>query len=276
MQAVDCVLGADAEQRLESGELLFLAGAPFAVPSGDDLAFLVRQQPAGWRKHIVYDPHTGAVSGCAPAAAVRLAAILAGFSRGVRDWLARALPGYAAGLEPDRATFRPLEEATRRLRRNARNDLFHVDAFPGRPARGRRLLRVFANIHPAEERVWVTTEPLARLLPQLAGRVHASSAGWWHCWGVRLLDRFRPEQRRHHRSDVFMLRLHDYLKQKIDFQLRSPRRLWKFPAGSAWLAMTDACCHAELRGRYAMEHSFFVSPKVLVCPELAPARLMAG
>ena len=57
-------------------------------------------------------------------------------------------------------------------------------------------------------------------------------------------------------------------------QLRGPRRLWKFPPGTAWLAMTDGCCHADLRGRCLLEHSFFVAPGVLALPELAPARLI--
>jgi hypothetical protein len=281
MQARDCLpapAGLDAaEARLESGELLFLGAAPFALPAADDQAFLLRQRPDDWHKHITCDPSTGDVTGCAPDlqdAAGHLAGILTCFSRAVRDWLDRALPRYAGCLTPDRATLRTVEEATRCLRRNARNDLLHVDAFPDRPARGRRILRVFANIHPTEERIWITTDSLVQLMPRLGQRVQKSSAGFFHCLGVRLLDPFRPEERRHLDSDVFMLRLHDYLKRKTEFQLRSPRRLWKFPPGSAWLAMTDACCHAELRGRAALEHSFFVAPEVLVRPELAPARLM--
>jgi hypothetical protein len=39
--------------------------------------------------------------------------------------------------------------------------------------------------------------------------------------------------------------------------------------------MTDACSHAVLRGRFALEHSFFVSPSVLAVPEESPAALLA-
>jgi hypothetical protein len=277
MQALDSLPA--VERRLESGELLFLATAPFALPTGDDHAFLLEQGPDTRHKHIVYDPRSGTMTGCQSGEASerrRLETILANFSRTVTDWLAQAVSRYAAGLEPDRATFRPLEEATRRLRRNARNDLLHVDAFPDRPARGRRILRLFVNIHPSDDRVWVTTSPLHQLMPRLGERVQTSRAGFLHCWGARLLDRFRPAQCRHLDSDLFMLRLHDWMKGKVDFQLRAPRRLWRFPPGSAWLAMTDVCCHAELRGRYALEHSFFIAPEVLACPELAPARLLAA
>ena len=32
---------------------------------------------------------------------------------------------------------------------------------------------------------------------------------------------------------------------------------------AVWLAMTDACTYAVLRGRFALEHSFFITPRVL-------------
>src|SRR5271154_6832068 len=49
------------------------------------------------------------------------------------------------------------------------------------------------------------------------------------------------------------------LKAHDEFQERAPKKLWTFPPGSVWLAMTDACSHAVLRGRFALEHSYFRS-----------------
>jgi hypothetical protein len=269
-----------APEALERGGLVFFPQAPFPLPAGDDLAFLLSLAAAGPRhKHISCDPRSGELTGLArPGAgqAGRLRGLLADFSRGVTAWLGEALPAYRGGVEPDRASFRPDEEATRRLRPNARNDLLHVDAFPGRPARGRRILRVFANVNPLEPRVWATSEPLPRLLPRYRDRVRRSAAGWFHEVGARVLGLLRPPERRTGPADVFMLRLHDFLKGDLDFQQRGPRRLWRFPPGSAWLAMTDACTYAELRGRFALEHSFFIDPGVLALPELAPARLVAA
>jgi len=72
-----------------------------------------------------------------------------------------------------------------------------------------------------------------------------------------------------------MLRFHDYLKGNDEFQERAPKKLWTFPPGSAWVAMTDACSHAVLRGRYALEHSYFVEPSVLAVPDESPAALLA-
>src|SRR5262249_60200577 len=76
--------------------------------------------------------------------------------------------------------------------------------------------------------------------------------------------------------DAFMVRFPDYLKHSEEVQSRSPRRLWRFPPGSAWVAMTDACAYADLRGRFALEHSFFVSPDVLALPAESPAALLAA
>jgi hypothetical protein len=38
--------------------------------------------------------------------------------------------------------------------------------------------------------------------------------------------------------------------------------------------MTDTCSHSVLRGRYALEHSYFVSPAVLALPEESPPVLL--
>jgi hypothetical protein len=72
-----------------------------------------------------------------------------------------------------------------------------------------------------------------------------------------------------------MLRFHDFLKANDDFQERGPKRLWTFPPGSAWLAITDTCSHAVLRGRYALEHSYFIAPSALALPDESPAALLA-
>jgi hypothetical protein len=274
----DDVPACSAEERLERGEVLFHDLAPFTLPGADDRAFLREQQLRGLaHKNITYNPRSDEVSGFAwhsSEQADRLRRVLADFSAAVTGWLGDALPRYRDGCEPDRASFRPEEEATRRLRLNARNDLLHVDAFPNRPARGRRILRVYVNINPAEPRVWATAEPLPRLLERYARRVERDGKGWLLHLGAGVRDLLRPRHERRGPADVFMLRLHDYLKRNLRFQKTCPRRLWRFPPGSVWLAMTDGCCHAELRGRFALEHSFFIAPQVLARPDLAPAALI--
>jgi hypothetical protein len=269
------------EELLERGELLYYPTAPFPLPQGADRNFLLHQRlaPLG-HKNISYDPATGRVNGFVrahPSRGERLRGILADFSREVSAWLAGALPRYASGWAADRATFRPEEEATRRLRLTARNDLLHIDAFPNRPSHGRRLLRVYANVNPDEPRVWMTSEPFARLLARYgpaAGLPHRRGDGWLGHLREGVVRLLQPGRSRRPAYDAFMLRFHNFLKRHDGFQERAPRKLWTFPPGSAWVLMADGCTHAVLRGRYALEHSYFVSPECLALPDESPAALL--
>ncbi len=274
--------GAGLPQRLERGEVLYYPACPFPLPRGDDLRFLLEQR-LGSRAHknISYDPHSGKASGFGPASeeqARRLRDLLAAFSATVTAWVAAALPGYPKAWRLDRVSFRPEEEATRVLRPKARNDLLHVDAFPTRPTNGWRILRVFANVNPTEPRVWVTSDPFARLLERYgraAGLPALRGPGLVQQLQQGLIRLFRPGRVTRSAYDAFMLRFHDYLKANEEFQERGPKKFWSFAPGSAWLAITDTCSHAVLRGRYALEHSYFLAPAALVLPDEAPAALLA-
>lgn len=270
-----------AAERLERGEVLFYPTAPFALPQDDDLDFLLEQELGSLaHKNISYNPANGKVNGFVrhgDEQVSQLRGIFARFSQAATAWLATLLPQYPHGWHLDRASFRPQEEATRRLRPKARNDLLHVDAFPGRPSRGNRILRVFANINPREPRIWVTSDPFAKLLKrygEAAGLPGRTSARWLHTLSRNVIGLFQPNVRRRSEYDLFMLRFHDYLKLNEEFQEKGPKYLHTFSPGSVWVAMTDTCSHAVLRGRYALEHSYFVSPVVLALPEESPPALL--
>src|SRR5262249_50891543 len=141
---------------------------PFPLPDWPEREFLLAQQVAPRaHKNISFDPARGRLTGArlqSSRDADRLRGLLAAFSHEASRWLSGLLPRYAEGWGPDRASLRPEEEATRVLRVTARNDLLHVDNFPTRPTRGRRILRLFVNLPPTEPRVWVTSEPFPALL----------------------------------------------------------------------------------------------------------------
>lgn len=272
------------EQRLERGELLFFPTCPFPVASGDDLRFLLEQRLApGFlslrHKNISFDPQSGRVSGYRRKSAdqeQRLRGLFAQFSGTATAWLARLLPHYPRGWRLDRATLRTEEEATRPLRLTARNDLLHLDAFPTRPTQGGRILRLFVNIHPTEPRVWVTSETIAQLLPrygQTARFPLRGTRGPVH-WLKRCLLHWTTGSSQRSAYDAFMLRFHDLLKLNDAFQEKAPKRFWTFPPGSAWLVMTDGLSHAEMRGRFALEHSYFIAPETLLLPSESPAALL--
>src|SRR5207247_10870389 len=89
-----------------------------------------------------------------------------------------------------------------------------------------------------------------------------------------VLRLFRPGKPPRSPYDSFMLRFHNSLKANTEFQEKGSKRFWSFPPGSAWMVLTDVCTHAALRGRYALEHSYFIAPEVLALPEESPAALL--
>jgi 3-deoxy-D-manno-oct-2-ulosonic acid (Kdo) hydroxylase len=269
------------EERLERGAIEYFPTCPFAAPQGDDLEFLLQQRLASRaHKNISFDPRTCKAAGFrrqSNAQAVRLREVLMSFSESATSWLAKTLPRYAAGWRQDRVSYRPAEEATRKLRLKARNDLLHVDAFPSRPTNGARILRLFVNINPTEPRIWATSLSFPRLLDRFgsaAGLPGHQGLGVARKLTHRMLGIFQPARRRRSPYDSFMLRFHDFLKANDDFQERGPKQYWKFPPGSAWLVFTDVASHAVLRGRFALEHSYFVSPATLALPQESPPALL--
>jgi hypothetical protein len=273
--------GPSLPQCLERGEVVYYPVCPFVLPQGDDRRFLLAQR-LGSRAHknVSYDPHTGRMSGFRRRGedqARRLRDLLADFSRTATRWLAGVVPAYATGWQLDQVSFRPEEEAKRRLRQTARNDLLHVDAFPSRPTNGRRILRLFVNVNPTEPRVWMTSEPFGKLFEKYgaaAGLPGRDGPGWADRLRQGMARVFRPGRRQRSAYDSFMLRFHDFLKTNDDFQEHCPKRFWQFPPGSAWLVITDTTSHAALRGRFALEHSYFVAPHTLALPAESPAALL--
>jgi 3-deoxy-D-manno-oct-2-ulosonic acid (Kdo) hydroxylase len=271
---------ADLHERLEGGELVSFCPCPFALPEGKERAFLFEQRLHSSKKNISYDPETEEVTGFAyqsDAQEDRLVRIMQTFAGAAQDWLSGVLPRYARDWRVDRASYRPEEEATRKLRLTARNDLLHIDAFPTRPTQGYRLLRLYVNIHLTDPRVWVTSETFERLLAEYGGDIglpNLFTEGWAWRFGQGLLSMFQAGSGQRTVYDRFLLRFHHFLKTNDHFQERAPKRFWTFPPGTAWLAFTDALSHADLRGRFALEQSFFVAPQSLALPERAPAALL--
>jgi hypothetical protein len=261
------------EERLERGDIVPLQPCPFALPSDADRQFLCSLKVRG-SKNINFNPATSSVSGFRQLAddqPARLQKILGDFSSAASEWV-RGNLRYT--LKPDRATFRPEEEATRRLRITARNDLLHIDAFSTRPTGGWRLLRLFVNLHPTDLRVWATSEPFAKLLDEFGARAGLPESEKL-TWLERILNLFQKSEKETTPYDQFMVRFQRFLKRNAEFQEHARRTFWHFRPGDAWLVMPDGIAYAELRGRFALEHSFFVSPESLALPAIAPAVQLA-
>lgn len=273
---------AELYEHLEMGNILLLPKTPFA-PAEDDAAFLRGQHQAETKihKNIAYktplDKLTGAQSETLEDAQ-RLKRIMKAYAQGALQFLANLLPAYAKAWKVDYATFRPFEEQGRDLPLSRRNDLMHVDAFPTRPTHGGRILRLFTNISPDRDRVWVTAGPF----DQLAQR-YAKEAGLDKVTGLTAtLQRTGAYVTRlvGVRSDVpspydqFMMGFHHFLKANENFQKNERLFTFHFPPGSSWICFTDQIAHAVISGQYALEQTCIVPRSAMQHPELAPVAVL--
>ena len=265
---------------LEKGQILFFPAPPFALPE-DDIDFLVSLKPADSRLHknISYRPAQDLLRGFADAAnQPRVHDIMQRYASAVQNFISVFLALYAGKFQMDYASFRPIEESGRDLPLHKRNDLLHVDAFPSRPTRGGRILRVFTNVNRATNRVWVVGERF----PELAARF-AEPAGvkkFANASGVlrgvkRSLGTLGLPVADRAPYDEFMLHFHDWLKENAAFQsAKDGKEQIEFPPASTWLVFTDCVPHAALSGQFAMEQTFIIPVAALVAPDVSPIRVL--
>lgn len=274
--------GAVSAEALERNELVALVECPFRLPPQGDIDFLLSQQTNhASHKDISFDPVSWRLTGCRDrryTARKRLKQILAAFSESVTGWLQSAIPAYAPGLTKDRVTLRTQEEATRALRLTARNDLLHIDNFPTRPTFGRRILRVYVNINPTEPQVWAVSDRFPELVARFAAgsRIPTRSVEEWTAASPSMLRLLTGGKAGRSPYDAFMLRLHHFLKESEANQTQATRRVCTFPPGTAWLLFSDGLAHAQLRGRFTLEHSFFVPPECLLQPAEWPVNVLVA
>jgi 3-deoxy-D-manno-octulosonic acid hydroxylase-like protein len=265
---------------LEKGAILIFSAPPFALPRAD-LDFLTSLHPAESRlhKHISYRPEQDRLRGFAgDGSEARVHGVMRRYAAETRKFVAGFLTPYAGKFQMDYASFRAFEEEGRGLPVRKKNALLHVDAFPSRPTRGARILRVFTNIHPLKDRVW----EVAGSFPELAAQF-ANQAGPRGLSGragvVRSIKRGLSAMGLpvHDRTpyDEFMLRFHDWLKENTAFQTaREGKERRQFPPLTSWLVFTDGLPHAVVSGQSAMEQTFLIPVEALVAPEAAPIRAL--
>jgi hypothetical protein len=265
---------------LEQGRILLFAREPFELPEAER-AFLLaqRQTRAGYHKNIAYRPAQDRVTGFARGAeadAERLREILRLYSQRATEFAARLLPRYARSWRLDLASFRSEEEEGRALPPRSRNDLIHVDAFPTRPTRGDRILRLFTNVNPVAPRVWLSGGTFEEIAPRYAPPALVARAR-----RGGLEDALRRMARAAGLNvavrspyDRFMLSFHHFLKESAAFQEGAVKSRVEFPAGATWMVFTDMVSHAVLKGRFALEQTFLVARGSLVLPDKAPIAIL--
>lgn len=268
-------------EQLEKGEILFFSRPPFPLAE-DDRNFLISQRHIDSRLHknISYRPGEDLLRGFSDGQEneTRIHGIMRAYSSAVSGFVSRFLSPYGGRFQLDYASFRPLEEQGRDLPLHKRNDLLHVDAFPSRPTRGGRILRVFTNINPKQERVWLVGERFPALAQHYAleaglGDICRAGSGL-RARVVHLLRAVRLPVTERSPYDEFMLRFHDWLKENTRFQSGAEKVRLAFPPLASWLVFTDGVPHAALAGQFALEQTFIIPPAALVAPDCAPVHIL--
>lgn len=267
-------------EQLERGNILFFARTPFDFsPEKREFLLSQRQTSATYHKNVAYRPKQDRLTGLAKSDAAeeaRLRAILREYSERATDLVEALLGPYKNGLRRDFASFRSVEERGRPARLRARNDLPHVDAFPTRPTNGNRILRVFTNLNPTHNRVWLTSSTFDVIAERYARQIGLPSPrnnfAARSLAGLARLFRWPGLSRAPY--DDFMHRCHNFMKENEAFRAASSTQRWEFPPNSSWMVYTDMVSHAVLEGQFAMEQTFIVSREAMVLPEKSPISIL--
>jgi len=266
---------------LEAGNILYFTRTPFDFPD-EDIQFLLtrKQTDTALHKNIAYRPAVDRITGVEESSGPgveRLRAIVRGYSQRSSKFLDELLTPYQGKWKLDYASYRPLEERGRPARLRARNDLPHVDAFPTRPTNGDRILRLFTNINPAQNRVWITSQTFDVVGPHFAkaiGLPRPQGTGAVARTLRSIAQAVRLPGANRSPYDEFMHNCHNAMKENSHFQQTCLKQRWEFPPHSTWIVFTDFVSHAVLEGQYALEQTFIISRDAMVRPELSPLRIL--
>jgi len=199
-----------------------------------------------------------------------LRAFIQRFSEAAAGLVERLLPRYRGQVARGRASFRPAEIAGRQTSWRKDDTRLHVDSFPATPSGGRRILRVFTNVNPAgRARAWRIGGSFDQVAERYAPRLRVPLPG-----SGTLLALLRITKTRRSPYDALMLQLHDRMKEDDEFQRTSVQTAIDFPAGSTWLAFTDAVSHAAMSGQYQLEQTLLLPVDAMSDPHRSPLRIL--
>ncbi|HEX4157642.1 MAG TPA: Kdo hydroxylase family protein [Rhizomicrobium sp.] len=260
----------DACNALESGKVVFFPRLAFAL-GAEETALLTPDISNGRAKNISLKA-SGGMSGacCTGEKADLLQQMMERFAAAATHLVGAMVPAYANRLERAPTSYRPVEIAGRPASTIYDDTRMHVDAFPSRPMRGRRILRLFSNINPhGEPRVWHVGEPFEDMAKRFLPAAREGSRLQAHILGALGVTKGVRSA-----YDGLMLGLHDGAKLDEDYQLRSPQVEIPFPAGSTWICYSDQVMHAALKGQFVLEQTFHLDVDAMVVPAHSPLRVL--
>ncbi|HEY6843344.1 MAG TPA: Kdo hydroxylase family protein [Thermoanaerobaculia bacterium] len=261
---------AEAIEAIESGGVLHLPRLAFEL-SASELRFLSPSWSDGKAKNISLDVASGRLAGARgrPPELDELRTMIGRFADSARALIGAILPSYREQASVTRTSLRTIEASTRVGSRLKDDRLLHVDAFPSRPNRGSRILRVFSNINPSAPRVWHVGESFDAVAAHFLPVIKPPVPG-----GARMLAALRITKSTRSDYDHIMLGLHDHMKRDESYQRDVPHTEIAFAPGSTWICFSDQVSHAVIRGQYMLEQTLQLPVEAMRNPERSPLRIL--
>ena len=257
-----------AVRAIEGGGVVVLPQVTFAL-SARERRFLSAEWSDGRAKNVSLDGTRlkGARGDAGDLA--ELGAMVARFAESAASLVATLFPRYAPYVKRARTSFRPQPAVGRDVSWRKDDARLHVDAFPSRPSRGERILRVFSNLNPSEPRVWRVGEPFETMAKTLLPRVREPLPG-----AAAVLAALHVTKGRRSDYDHLMLNLHDRAKEDMTYQRECAQQVVHFAPGTTWLCFSDQVMHAAVSGQYMLEQTIHLPVSALYDPARAPLAIL--
>lgn len=275
-QIVEIPLGAEGARNaewiaaLEAGKVLYLPHVPFVFTDAEKKLLTpdVRDPKS---RNISFGPDNRLKGAAGDAATLALlAAMMERYRTQAEALLATLAPNYTAALERGAISYRPSVVENRVQSWRADDKRLHVDAFPSRPNRGQRLLRVFSNVNPAGvPRVWRVGQPFEDVARHFLPRVKPYAP-----WQAKLMQTLGITKSLRSEYDHLMLQLHDAMKSDEAYQKHAPQVSFDFAPGSTWVVFSDQASHAAMSGQFMLEHTLQLAPSKQYHPEASPLAIL--
>ena len=259
---------ASAVRAVEGGGVLVLPHLAFAL-ADDEQRFLAPRWSDSRAKNISLE---GAALKGAHGSADDLAALsrmIARFAACAADLIVALFPRYAPYAKRARTSFRAQPAVGRAVSWRKDDARLHIDAFPSRPTHGERILRVFCNVNPAEDRVWRVGEDFATMAATFLPRVRRQMPG-----SSAMLALLHVTKGVRSDYDHLMLGLHDCAKSDVDYQRQCAQQVVRFAPGTTWICFSDQVMHAAVSGQFMLEQTIHLPVSALYHRESSPLAIL--
>jgi 3-deoxy-D-manno-oct-2-ulosonic acid (Kdo) hydroxylase len=253
---------------LEGGGVLILPHVNFRLDP-DEARFLSPRWGDGKSKNISFDGALLKGAAGSPEDLAALSRMVARFAASAAELVTALFPRYAPYVKRARTSFRPQPAVGRAVSWRKDDSRLHVDAFPSRPNHGERILRVFSNVSPREDRVWRVGEPFEAVARTFLPRIRRPLPG-----ASTLLALVRATKGARSEYDHLMLGLHDRAKADLDYQKHCGQQVVHFSPGTTWLCFSDQVMHAAVSGQHMLEQTIHVPVSALYDPQSSPLAIL--